>query len=616
MVAVGKRDVQLTWHVPGVNDLLPLMPDGTTPAALRANLIQTYYMRLVQHTPFTMYNWTYSVPYLSCESLSPSCIQAGLDYSTPDAPPNQMNGLTPNKQYTAYITANNDPVGGLTSSFDTGSSPESEGYTFTTSESEPARYVFSTNDVTEYNDSLKIQLYTSGATWARCQSYGLPVTNYTIQIQSLGHHGIANGPVNAYTFEYKPGVSNRIFVGAPSETPSDATANMALTLDPAEDYRVQIACWNRQGSGDFSSWRNVHTVHRPNQVKNVTLNDAGPTFLQIGWKPCGYDKGTCEKAELSRLLEACCNHGEPITRYEIEVTSGEFNQTFFETDVDLVLSSIPYDTAFSFRVRAENSYGVGAWSERFDATTLGYMPTIDGMRVGPQGNVTIAWDFYEAVGNGYPVDMYQMRVCQCPSGAGDGSVATGLPADGCWPGSHVSTEYSHEGDFGSGYGSRLRYVASGLSPDTPYVLRVRANSTGYPDFTSCLNNAACPWYTSRCRFTGTRPPKPNAPVEGSYPAFANKISYVSVKWVAPSQVFPATYFYLYQDGIPITFPASTTSYLQQVLPATTYNSPSPSRTTTASPICPTLSSSRQGRPSRRSRRRSRGRRRTRTARPA
>ena len=36
-------------------------------------------------------------------------------------------------------------------------------------------------------------------------------------------------------------------------------------------------------------------------------------------------------------------------------------------------------------------------------------------------------------------------------------------------------------------------MVTGLHPYTSYRIRVRANSTSFPDFGSCLNGQQCPW---------------------------------------------------------------------------------------------------------------------------
>ena len=63
------------------------------------------------------------------------------------------------------------------------------------------------------------------------------------------------------------------------------------------------------------------------------------------------------------MWHAPYDNGDPITRFGLEVDGAVVNLTVSAAVPQYIASALEPGVPYSFRVRAENSYGVGAWSE-------------------------------------------------------------------------------------------------------------------------------------------------------------------------------------------------------------------------------------------------------------
>ena len=223
------------------------------------------------------------------------------------------------------------------------------------------------------------------------------------------------------------------------------------------------------------------------------------------------------------LLQVAWNapitHGSPITSYELA----------FDGDLDgsgsglppvtlpggtsvlrrqYVLTNLDFSTSVSFQVRALNAYGSSDWSSPTSGTTLPGPPSISGnVQVGTPLRTSLTWSWQAADGHGVLVDMYQVSVCR-----------------GCTSCTEVSREVLPA--------ATLSYTADGLAPNTYYRLRVRANSSSFPDFNTCIGGVACSWKTSGCQYTRDYPGVPGYPTQWPSYGAIDTITNLWVRWAA------------------------------------------------------------------------------------
>ena len=412
--------------------------------------------------------------------------------------------------------------GGATTEYVTGVGPESVGTDATTGLAVPAPLALSASNVAEHNVSLVLTMPTA-------DGYGLSITGFRVQIcQELTSNGNPTcDPAYDFTtsdFTWTAG-GTLLYIGPAGLEPEGVSGTLFEALSPQSDYRIRASAINSEGTGGWGGWLQVHTVHRPDQgdwwVQNAQspgLMDSGPTYIQVRWT----------QPE---------DHGSPVQYYDLQYSiQGGSSYTEHITNGGnslsriYILSGLPNDQSVTFQVRAVNAYGASEWSVPITESTAGGTPSIATVNLASRSRTTMGWSWPSASGNGFAAGSYQVKVCKV-SPSPCSSVSSTLNDDGC---SNEVASAILPPDATS-YEAGLEFSgAEPLEPYSAYVLRVRANSTGFPFFDSCINGAACPWATSACLYTRDFPSAPGLPRQKSNYGVLDNITHLYADWSGSS----------------------------------------------------------------------------------
>jgi PKD repeat protein len=150
-------------------------------------------------------------------------------------------------------------------------------------------------------------------TWSEADGNGSPVTSYVVR-QS----------------------------GGPTQNlPATARSAVFTGLRNGSQYRFTVAAVNARGAGAATSTPEVTPAGKPYRVPNVRVgarNDA----VQVSWR-------------------APASSGAKVTRYEIKCSNGKIRSVPGDRR-DLRFGGLKSDRTYTFRVRAINRFGAGAWS--------------------------------------------------------------------------------------------------------------------------------------------------------------------------------------------------------------------------------------------------------------
>ena len=192
--------------------------------------------------------------------------------------------------------------------------------------------------------------------------------------------------------------------GAADHVPTTVTP-----LVPGLNYTVSVEAFNDKGSSGLAAVA-VATTRAP-PLKPYPPFEVEPPL-----------DGLARNTSIHVMWHAPYDNGDPITRFGLEVDGAVVNLTASAAVPQYIASALEPGVAYSFRVRAENSYGVGAWSEPFDTSTEASVP---GRPTGPpeviedtESAVTLELQPAEYTG-GSPITDYEV---DCDAGS---------PVEGC-----------------------------------------------------------------------------------------------------------------------------------------------------------------------------------------
>lgn len=245
--------------------------------------------------------------------------------------------------------------------------------------------------------------------------------------------------------EESPGVPGTFSTVA---TPTDTNANITNLLDSTK-YYFKVAATNSAGTGDFTAPIEVETGPEPASVpgKPQDLAAIGKTQeVDVSWKPPVNDGG---KAITGYQLQRSLSATGPWT-----------NEGPIADSLSKVVTGLADNTTYYFRVAADNSVGLGPYTDPVSATTSPPTPpqppgapVLRTVTAGP-AEATLLW---EAPADSGTTTITDYKVEQAPdSGGSPGVFAT------------VDTL------------NALTTTITGLTPNSTYWYRVSAtNSAGY-----------------------------------------------------------------------------------------------------------------------------------------
>ncbi len=401
-------------------------------------------------------------------------------------------GLTPSTTYTYRMTAFNVEGGSDWSNEATATTPSAQA---------PSAVA---NLAATAASSTQIRL-----TWTAPSDGGSPITGYTLQRKSGS---------GSYT-----NVSTTIS--------ATATSYLDTGLTPGTTYTYQISARNSEGAGAWSSNEPSATTNSaaPAAVADLSAATASSTAISLSW--------TAPNA-----------HGEAISGYRLERKAG--SDSFALVSSSIAGGATTYTdtgltpaTTYTYRIRAANSEGNGAWSNEPSATTANAAPAaITDLRAAkdatnPTSTINLAWTAPAA--HGAAITGYTLQR----------KIGTGNYED-------VSTAIA---------AGATTYSDTDLTPGTQYTYRIRAvNSVGNGDWSN----------------------EPSAATDNAAPAAITDLSaaaatstVIDLSWTAPAAHGAAISGYTLQRksgsgsfaNVSTTIAAGATTYTDTGLtPATTY----------------------------------------------
>ena len=211
----------------------------------------------------------------------------------------------------------------------------------------------------------------------------------------------------------------------------EGVPSLMASLEPQSQYKVRVAAENSLGLGEFGEYVSVQMEGVPAMVGMLQLSFRTSTALTFTW-------------------QAPLDYGAGIIAYELEKN----NLTLVDNLEGLLFSDSGLEPAEtnSYRVRARNEYGWGAWSPPKQASTTAAQPVLPNLPyLKHRGRTSLVWAWVAAEGNGHEITGYEAQIKQ-----DEGSWSDGV-------------------ELGLG----LEWNVTDLLPFTTYFVRVRANSTGF-----------------------------------------------------------------------------------------------------------------------------------------
>ncbi|GAX81898.1 hypothetical protein CEUSTIGMA_g9326.t1 [Chlamydomonas eustigma] len=259
----------------------------------------------------------------------------------------------------------------------------------------------------------------------------------------------------------------------------EATACTINSLRPGCTYRARVRASNGVGPGLFSVPVDVCSAPDvPDTPDPPTPEAVESRFLGIAWRAPTHNGGskisyfTLQVAQSAPCVCGDCQHGELLQvqpcSAALESSSVQMN---FSGDVNSAeIRDLLPGTPYFFRVCANNSLGVGGWSDWQRLLTL---PETPGMppevHAAATGSTSILVSWSEPESNGASISFYCLEMARCRLN----SVKDAATSDGS------SDEYD-VAEWTSLYdGPALAFEAKGLLPASQYMFRVAAsNSAG------------------------------------------------------------------------------------------------------------------------------------------
>ncbi len=156
--------------------------------------------------------------------------------------------------------------------------------------------------------------------------------------------------ITGYRIERSPNGNTGWIILVPS-TNSTTTTYLDTRLRPATTWFYRVSAVNSQGTGPPSSVRNAMTTAAPpGPPQNVRARATGPKSILLAWDPPENDGG--ERVTGYGIQVQGPNDNSWI---DLERNTGTTTRTFTHTGLKPV-------TRYSYRVRAINRVGEGAWS--------------------------------------------------------------------------------------------------------------------------------------------------------------------------------------------------------------------------------------------------------------
>ena len=492
--------MSVEWHVPGYQQL-PLSPNG-----LHDYPLNTQYRILVFRADTGAYANVYegySVNWAGRDTDIGFTASDTIDNLQPNTWytfnmvcgslrwPGPLLSLEPKLTLTRLCSAssqsctNSDPDSPYVTGWNYNSwlTPDPVGLLWRTSPSAPATLSLTLAYVVVANSSLYFRM---GDATSRPSpaAYGNPITHVNVQVQDLDASGgpttIADVTGTTTLAALNAGddhaTSAALYIGEapnPDMSSYDISAFDAAVVSPANDYRIRVETCNDEGCSAYSSWLQVHTVHRPEAMVGLNALSVSGRTIQIGW----------QAATISQLH---CPSLSCLTGYNVEVTRGTSSPTLhfvaksnYAPSYTTVPQLADYATTVYFRVCAVNNYGSGVYSDFFNVTSLAGPVSVGTITVGrrptPQTALTYTWQAGAVDGNGGATDMFELYLC-----AGTSSAPT--TSTGC---TTLAASAIISCPAAGGCSAPAEWYDTNTNVFQPgyyYRLRVRANSTAFPDF--------------------------------------------------------------------------------------------------------------------------------------
>ena len=245
----------------------------------------------------------------------------------------------------------------------------------------------------------------------------------TVTWQSPGAQGCR---VQQYEILSSAGGSQ--FVGGEADVSSVGVARSHgfTGLANGTAYTFRVRAENEVGWGPFSAESAPVTPAGPPLAPSISAQSTNPGQVTLSWSAPG-------------------DNGSPITGYQVSVNGGPPSQVSGPPFSPHIIGGLSNSTAYSFRVRAVNDVGAGAWSGARSVTTWGPPSAVSTPSTSAgNGQVAVSWN--APASNGSPIIEYEVDIS---------------------PGASATTA------------ARNR-TFTGLSNGTTYTFRVRArNAVGW-----------------------------------------------------------------------------------------------------------------------------------------
>ncbi len=245
--------------------------------------------------------------------------------------------------------------------------------------------------------------------------------------------------ITSYTLQRKAGSGD--YANVSTTIAGAATSYSDTGLTPATAYTYQILAVNSEGNSAWSNDPSETTDNAPPAaVTNLAATSVGANTIGLSWT-------------------APAAHGAAITGYTLQRKTGSGDYENVSTSIAASATTHPDlgltpATAYTYRIRARNAEGEGAWSNEDDATTNNDAPAaVTDLDATAASATSIRLTWTAPAAHGAAISSYTL---QRKTGSGNyANVATNIAASAT---SHTDT---------------------GLTPATAYTYQIRAvNSIG------------------------------------------------------------------------------------------------------------------------------------------